>query len=133
LGDENKKYFHANATVKHSKNCIRSLKDNNGVEKFQHEDKASLLWEAFRERLGHSKFSAMHFDLTSLLPPIYDLYDLMIPFTNEEIDTVVRNLKTNKSPGPDGFNTDFMKKCWDFIKSDFYDLCSGFFHHNIYL
>jgi hypothetical protein len=25
---------------------------------------------------------------------------------------VVANLPSGKAPGPDGFNTDFMKKCW---------------------
>jgi hypothetical protein len=55
--------------------------------------KASLLWEAFRGRLGHSEFSEMHIDSTSLLQPLNDPDDLIIPFTNEEIDTVVKNLK----------------------------------------
>jgi hypothetical protein len=36
---------------------------------------------------------------------------LVIPFSNEEIDGVVKNMKIDKSPWPDGFNTDFMKKC----------------------
>jgi hypothetical protein len=53
----------------------------------------------------------MHFDLSSLLVPIVNLEDLTLPFSNDEIDGVVSNLKSNKSPGPDGFNTDFMKKC----------------------
>jgi hypothetical protein len=25
-----------------------------------------------------------------------------------------------------------MKKCWEVIKLDFYDLCLGFFNHDIY-
>jgi hypothetical protein len=58
---------------------------------------------------------------------------LVIPFTNDETDVVVKNLKSDKSLGHDGFNTDFMKKCWDVIKLDFYDLCSGFYRHNIFL
>jgi hypothetical protein len=103
LGDEN------TATVKHSKNCIRSLQDNNGIENFQHEEKASFLWEAFRERLGHSEFREMHFDLNSLLQPINGLEDLVNPSTNDEVDVVVKNLKADKSQGLDGFNTDFMK------------------------
>jgi hypothetical protein len=67
------------------------------------------LWESFKERLGHSEFSNMHFDLEALLLPL-DLETLIVHFSNDEIDEVVRNLKTDKSPGPDGFNTYFMKK-----------------------
>jgi hypothetical protein len=75
----------------------------------------------------------MHFDLNSLLVPIENLEDLILPFSNDEIDEVVNNLKSDKSPGSDGFNTDFMKKCWPIIKQDFYDLCLGFYNHDICL
>jgi hypothetical protein len=75
----------------------------------------------------------MHFDLDTLLTLIDDLDSLVLPFSNEEIDEVVKNLKRDKSPRPDGFNTDFMKKCWNVIKSNFYDLCSGFYDHDICL
>jgi hypothetical protein len=75
----------------------------------------------------------MHFDLDEILLPLNDLEDFVLPFTTEEIDGVVRNLKSDKSPGPGGFNTDFMKKCWKVIKSDFYDLCLRFYDHDICL
>lgn len=48
------------------------------------------------------------------------------PFTREEIDAVVRNLSNDKALGPDGFNNEFIKKCWHFIKEDFYALCTAF-------
>jgi hypothetical protein len=38
------------------------------------------------------------------------LEDLVNPFTVEEFVAIVRNLKADKSPGPDGFNTNFIKK-----------------------
>lgn len=38
-----------------------------------------------------------------------------------------------KSPGPDGFNSDFIKKCWPTIYEDFYDLCNAFYDHKICL
>jgi hypothetical protein len=133
LGDENTKFFHANTTVRHSKNCIRSLPDADGVVRIQHDEKALLLWESFKDRLGQSEYAHMHFDLETLLTPIDDLDSLVIPFSNEEIDGVVKNMKIDKSPGPDGFNTDFLKKCWNDIKSDFYDLCLGFYDLDICL
>jgi hypothetical protein len=72
----------------------------------------------------------MYFDLDSIHVPIDDL---VLPFTNDEVDDMARNLKSDKSLGPYGFNADFMKKCWDVIKYDFYDLCSGGFNHDICL
>jgi hypothetical protein len=52
----------------------------------------------------------MHFDLNSIPVPSDNFEDLILPFSNEEIDGVVANLKSDKSPGLDGFSTDFMKK-----------------------
>jgi hypothetical protein len=53
----------------------------------------------------------MHYNLNDLLIPVPNLDQLAHPFTNEEIDSIVENLPSGKSLGPDGFNTDFMKKC----------------------
>jgi hypothetical protein len=61
----------------------------------------------------------MHFDLESILLPIDDLETLVLPFSNDEIDEVVRNLKTDKSLGSNGFNTDFMKKMLGCDKAQF--------------
>jgi hypothetical protein len=58
---------------------------------------------------------------------------LIAPFTHAEIDAVVKNLPSDKSPCPDGFNTDFLKKCWPIICEDFYSLCDSFFSKNICL
>jgi hypothetical protein len=45
----------------------------------------------------------------------------------------VNNLPSGESPRPDGFNTDFMKRCWKVISHEFYQLCAGFYNNNIFL
>jgi hypothetical protein len=37
--------------------------------------------------------------------------ELEVPFSDEEIDRVIKSFPNDKSPGPDGFNNDFIKNC----------------------
>jgi hypothetical protein len=111
FGDEGSKFFHALPTIRHRKNLITSLQDANGVSHTAHHAKADILWEAYKDRLGTSNSPEMLFDLGQLLQQSDALDTLSEPFTHEEIDDVVTNLPSDKCPGPDGFNTDFVKKC----------------------
>jgi hypothetical protein len=75
----------------------------------------------------------MLFDLHSLIQPTDGLEDLSVPFTKEEIDSVVKTLPIDKAPGPDGFNGQFLKSCWHIIKEDIYQLCFDFYEGNLNL
>jgi hypothetical protein len=68
----------------------------------------------------------MDLDLQNLIQPSKDLQHIEQPFSVEEIDVVIAQLPTHKSPELDGFNSDFMKKCWLVIKFDFYGMCQAF-------
>jgi hypothetical protein len=61
LGDASTKFFHANATIKFRRNLITCLETNAEVSVFYHQHKADMIWEAFKDRLGVSKFTAIHF------------------------------------------------------------------------
>jgi hypothetical protein len=52
FGDECTAFFHANASIRLRKNSITSLVDDNGQEHFLHDEKAQLLWDAFKNRMG---------------------------------------------------------------------------------
>jgi hypothetical protein len=133
LGDECTAFFHANATIRHRFNHIATLLDSSGIELSQHEAKAELLWNSFKERMGVSEYTHMYFDLPSILVQESNLSDLERPFSKEENDKMVADLPNNKSPGPDGFNGEFMKKCRPLIAQDFYKLCEDFYEGNVCL
>jgi len=75
----------------------------------------------------------MQFDLPALINVNVDLNSLVAPFSREEIDLLIKQIPTDKAPGPDGFNGLFMKKCWQIIKEDFYKLFDAFFELDVNL
>jgi len=86
-----------------------SSEDQNGDLQSSHVVKADILWNSFKDRLGQSAYQNLSLDLNSLLQASSQLGCLEEPFTHEEINSVIKNLPADKSTGPDGFNTDFIK------------------------
>ena len=70
---------------------------------------------------------AQLFDLSTIIHVIGGLDGLVEPFSTKEIEGIVKHMKTDKAPGPDGFNGLFLKKCWHIVKEDFVKLCNDFY------
>lgn len=133
FGDECTKFFHSMATISYRRNTISQLRNEHGLWIQDHNGKAGLLWSSFRQRMGMTSSPTMLFDLSGLFTPIENLDSLVAPFHTDEIDCIVKRMPPDKAPGPDGFNGLFLKKCWPFIKDDFYMLCTEFYQGNVNL
>jgi hypothetical protein len=112
------------------------LKNADGAEISDHDGKAELLWLALKERMGTSDSPTMHFNLNSLFgsPEHPDILQaLEAPFSDSEIDDIIKNLPNDKSLGPDGFNIEFIKSYWHIIGPDIKDLIKDFYNEKISL
>jgi hypothetical protein len=79
------------------------LKNEQDMEFTDHESKAAILWKSFKGRLGQTRDTSWNFDLQSMITP-QDLSMVEAPFSNEEIDNIIKHMPNDKAPGPDGFN-----------------------------
>jgi hypothetical protein len=84
-GDICSRFFHAHTTIKHRKSTLVSLTDESGTIHSDHEQKAEVLWTAFKNRLGSSDFNGIDFDLQGLLNHHDNLAWMDTPFTKQEI------------------------------------------------
>lgn len=97
------------ATVNYRKNSIAQIISADGREVTNHVEKADLFWLEFKDRLGVSSETQMFLNLYDLITAV-PLEDLVQPFTNEEIDNIIKHMPPEKAPGPDGFSGLFYKK-----------------------
>ena len=96
LGDASTKFFHANATIKYRRNLITALEDTSGMLVIEHSAKADLIWQSFKERLGVSSFTGITFNLPDFIQLVHDLSSLVVHFSKEGIDLVVKSLPSDK-------------------------------------
>jgi hypothetical protein len=85
------------------------------------------------ERMRESSNPKVLFQIQDIISNQVDLTHLVEPFTNEEIDKAIKEMPSERAPGPDGFNIQFIKKCWHIIKLDFYQLRQDFFNEEVSL
>ena len=69
----------------------------------------------------------MGFDLDTLIARVDGLEDLSQPFTDSEVDVVIKNMPPDHAPGPDGFSGLFLKRCWPILNEDFMQLVKEFY------
>jgi len=101
------------------KNHISSIYDSSGVEVFSQEE-----IEQAHVDFYSSLFSNEPIDFDSQDDLLSSLSRQLLPhqsslcegaMTIDEISFAVKNMNTNKSPGPDGLSVEFYRKFWDLL------------------
>ena len=115
---------------------IAYLKDDDGRIVWNHSEKEGILEHHFIGILGSRSDRSSLLDWERLQLPVLDDPDMDRPFTVEEIKNTIKEMPSEKAPGPDGFNGTFYKVCWPIIMDDlmaavhsFYQLRAGPLEH----
>ncbi|XP_042515384.1 uncharacterized protein LOC122089759 [Macadamia integrifolia] len=127
-GDRCSRFFHVITRIKRSKNTIRCITFEDGVDISARDQMGSYLaeyYETFHKKVDLED----HPHIFNCIPRILQDSDQVmldaIP-SEEEIKRAVWDLDPDSSPGPDGFTGAFFIKCWDIIHDDVYRAVKGF-------
>ncbi|XP_040384518.1 uncharacterized protein LOC107305206 [Oryza brachyantha] len=116
-GDANTKFFHLKANTRRRKNNIQILRKENAWAT-SHEDKEAVIHDYFAAIMGWPEPRTCDLNWQEFHTPPVDLSHLDEPFTEEEILKAIKQMLTDKAPGPDGYTMNFFRVCWAIIKED---------------
>ena len=133
VGDGNNKSFHRAAKVREIRNSIREIKRVDGSVADTQEDIKKEAVDHFYNFLNHVPLDykeASVEELKSILN--YECSDedrsmLMRTVTAEEVKKVLFAMAADKSPGPDGYTSEFFKAAWNIVGGDFVKAVQAFF------
>jgi hypothetical protein len=119
-GDKNTKIFHSKATQRQRRNCIESIKDQDGSTKTGQKDIAELFVSYFSQLFATSNPSEFEPVLNGVAQCITEDMNqaLIAEFTAVEVYQAVNQMAPQKAPGPDGMAPLFYQKYWHIIGED---------------
>lgn len=132
LGDQNSRYFFNMLQQRKAKNCITQLPLANGVVCSDQEEIKKAILNHFIDFLGTSQVRSGNFDISIFQDRLVSVTDwdslCSIP-SKEEINEALWSINDNKSLGPDGFNSFFVKKAWSIVGKEICMVVQDFFQN----
>ena len=116
-GDRNSSYFHKLTEVRKNQNNVREIQVNDKIiNQFEEiKTKATKYFsELFKEQPVTSDAQLLSLVPTSITRRNNDRLTQAI--TLEEVKEIVDSMEEDRSPGPDGYNVNFVTLCWDIVK-----------------
>jgi len=104
-------------------NKISKLRDTKRKELSTHREMECALVQHFQSIAEEPLIDISQFinKFTKYIPKLVtreDNFNLNKPVTEKEVFEVIKEMKNGKAPGPNGFNVDFFKACWEIVKKD---------------
>jgi hypothetical protein len=130
-GIANTSFFHQQARFR-KKNFIAKLQTETSLAVTQ-EEKQEAVFDYYERVLGTAEDRTSTLDLSEIDIHQHDLSSLDAPFTEEEIWATIKDLPSDKAPGPDGFTGRFYKECWSTIKYDVIEAFAAISRGNIFI
>ena len=133
VGDKNNKTFHRAVMIREVQNTIREITRQDGsVTKKAAEikDEAERFFRVFLQTIPDDYEEISIEELQELLPfrcSEIEKTQLMSQVTAEEVRKVLFAMPKDKSPGPDGYTSEFYKSTWDIIGREFTLAVQSFF------
>ena len=125
-GDRNTSFFHNAVQKRKRRNRIVSIKDTHGNNLFDPDDIAKEFVNYFRTIFRSSSTNNDRPSLDTTLPQDTNDFTYSIP-DKHEIWEILKGIKKNASPGPDGFNVGFYLSAWSWIGDDVTNLVRNFY------
>ncbi len=125
-GEKSSRFFHGLERSRGSNKLWTSITDNNGNHRTDINDILKEQKQFFQnlyssEGVNNDAIDTLLDNVDEFLTPEEQKF-CEKDVTKEELDNIVKRLKTETSPGIDGITNDFYKECWHIIGDDFLEM-----------
>jgi hypothetical protein len=129
-GDRNTSFFHHAVLKRRRRNYICSIKNAQGDTIHDPTDVVSEFVNYFRHIFHSNRTNYGRPFLSTSLPQSPEDFTYSIP-DKQEIWKILKGMRRNASPGPDGFNVTFYLSAWKWIGDDVAAVIQNFYQSGI--
>ncbi|XP_074267220.1 uncharacterized protein LOC141590534 [Silene latifolia] len=130
FGDENTRYFHSQIRYRQVHNRVISITGGDGIRYSTCDGIENAFLDYYKSLLGTSlPTMPVHVPTVRIGRVITEEHKniLMAPMTAAEIKECLFSIPSTKSPGPDGYSSQFFKDSWDVVGNDVIVAIQDFF------
>uniref|UniRef100_A0A803PUL2 CCHC-type domain-containing protein n=1 Tax=Cannabis sativa TaxID=3483 RepID=A0A803PUL2_CANSA len=118
-GDRNTKYFHTKASARRTNNHIKFLFNNSGGKASSIADISTVVQDFYADLFtaGNIDECALAHTLDCIPTLVTNAHNdaLLAPFTPAEVDSALKTMSLDKSPGIDGISAMFYQQHWSIV------------------